>query len=158
MGFWNSLKNAGSSVASAAQQSINNAMAALDQQMTKEVATASMAIAAQVANADGSISEVELDAVHAVINDPDGLLASQDTDFLEAEFDRFANSMKSPMQRRKVTKIIQELADNSDEEKEAAFMAGVEVAAADGKIDDDERMVLRDIAGTIGISSSLIDA
>ena len=35
-------------------------------EMTKEVATASMAIAAQVANADGSISDAELNAVHTL--------------------------------------------------------------------------------------------
>ena len=64
-------------------QALKNAVAGIkamaDQKMNETVANGSMAIAASVAAADGSIDDSELDAVHDTINGED-IFKAQDQD------------------------------------------------------------------------------
>jgi tellurite resistance protein len=133
------------------QNAISGIKAMADQKMNETVANGSMAIAASVAAADGSIDESELDAVHEVITGED-IFKAQDQDLLCEIFDKYANSMKSPLKKRNVTKAITALAGRSDDDRETAFLVGLEIAAADGNVDNDEKATLRQIAEMINVN------
>ena len=124
---------------------------ALDAKQT-DVREAMMASAALVAYADGDVSDEEIAQTIKQIEGSEQL--SNVADEAKADFMRYVKMLETTgrMGKMEIMKEITDLAnDISEDNKVRVVLIGIEVADAEGGIDDDELKVIKNVAAKLGI-------
>lgn len=108
------------------------------------------AAAALVAAADGDISDVEIDATVKAVKANTILSGS----FAPSEIDKAINKALTVAEggrvgQRQLRKEIEDVAGDADD-GEIVILTALDIAEADGNIDDDEMKALGNIAGVCG--------
>lgn len=117
----------------------------------RDLMEAIVAGAVLVAFADGDCSADELSKLQGIIESNDNLAHFGSE--IGATIDKYSAMYESGARLAKV-KLMKELKDvNSDEEQKIeAFIIAIEIADADGEIDDQELAVLKDIGRALGLN------
>lgn len=117
----------------------------------KDLMEAIVAGAVLVAHADGDCSDEELSVLHNIIEANDNLkhFGSE----IGKTIDRYCDMYKAGARLAKV-KLMKEINDVSadEEQKIEAFIIAIEIADADGTIDDSELTMLKEIGKTLGLN------
>lgn len=117
----------------------------------KDLMEAIVAGAVLVAHADGDCSDEELGKLHDIIEANDNLkhFGSE----IGKTIDQYCDMYKAGARLAKV-KLMKEIRDVSadEEQKVEAFIIAIEIADADGEIDEDELKMLRLIGKELGLN------
>ena len=117
----------------------------------RDLMEAIVAGAILVAYADGDCTQAELTKLADIIESNDNLkhFGSE----IGATIDKYSLMFESGKRLAKM-KLMKEIADvNADEtQKVEAFIIAIEIADADGNIDEDEAKVLKEIGRTLGLN------
>lgn len=117
----------------------------------RDLMEAIVAGAVLVAYADGDCSKEELTKLEDIIATNDNLkhFGSE----INATVEKYSLMMESGARLGRV-KLMKEIADvaGDEEQKVEAFIIAIEIADADGNIDEDEMKVLRDIGKALGLN------
>tara|TARA_R110002012_G_scaffold303901_2_gene506156 strand:- start:174 stop:605 length:432 start_codon:yes stop_codon:yes gene_type:complete len=117
----------------------------------RDLMEAIVAGAVLVAFADGDCSAEELTTLHGIIENNDNLkhFGSE----IGATIDKYSGMYESGKRLAKV-KLMKEITDvqADEEQKIEAFIIAIEIADADGEIDDEEMAVLKDIGKSLGLN------
>ena len=123
----------------------------------KDFASASMAVCALLAAADGKIDAEERRKVAALISSNDVLSIFAASD-LRDNFDRYCNKLTADFDFGKIecVQAISKLKSKPDQAR-AIIQIGIIIGGADGNFDQDERGVVKDICFAVGISPTEFD-
>lgn len=117
----------------------------------RDLMEAIVAGAVLVAFADGDCSSDELEKLQGIIESNDNLkhFGSE----IGATIDKYSSMYESGARLAKV-KLMKELKDvqGDESQKEEAFIIAIEIADADGEIDDAEMAVLKEIGKAFGLN------
>ncbi|MBL1100289.1 tellurite resistance TerB family protein [Streptomyces coffeae] len=115
---------------------------------------ASMAVCALVAAADGHVDPAERQHVESLILSND-VLQNFPPDQLRTRFNKHVDVMTADFARGKA-EALQEVAKAAKKpaEARAVVQTGIVVAGADGYVSPAEEQVLREVCGTLGLSSA----
>jgi tellurite resistance protein TerB len=128
-----------------------------DQFRNKEFASASMAMCALIAAADGSIDPSERQKTAALISNND-VLAIFDSADLRQKFDFYCDKLNSDFDFGKVEAVatIGKL-KSKPEQARAVVSIGIIIGGADGDFDAHERAAVRDVCFAVGIDPTEFD-
>ena len=117
----------------------------------KDFASASMAMCALIAAADGSIDPSERSKVAGLIGSND-VLSIFPASELRDRFDHYCGKLNSDFDFGKVEAIqaVSKLKSKPDQAR-AVVQIGIIIGGADGNFDDHERLVVRDACFAVGI-------
>lgn len=117
----------------------------------RDLMEAIVAGAVLVAFADGDCSSAELEKLDSIISANDNLAHFGSE--IGKTIDKYSSMMEAGARLAKM-KLMKELRDveGDEEQKEEAFIITIEVADADGNIDDKEMAVLREIGKALGLN------
>ncbi|EJL6982399.1 tellurite resistance TerB family protein [Vibrio cholerae] len=117
----------------------------------RDLMEAIVAAAVLVANADGECSAKELEKLDKIISANDNLMHFGSE--IGKTIDKYATMYEAGARLAKM-KLMKEISDvDSDEkQKEEAFIIAIEIADADGEIDETELAVLREIGKSLGLN------
>lgn len=117
----------------------------------RDLMEAIVAGAVLVAFADGDCSSDELEKLQGIIESNDNLAHFGSE--IGTTIDKYSSMYESGARLAKV-KLMKELKDVSadEQQKEEAFIIAIEIADADGEIDEDEMKVIRDIGKAYGLN------
>lgn len=118
----------------------------------RDLMEAIVAGAVLVAFADGDCSSDELEKLQGIIESNDNLAHFGSE--IGVTIDKYSAMYESGARLAKV-KLMKELKDVAADEaqKEEAFIIAIEIADADGDIDEDELKVLKDIGKALGLNA-----
>lgn len=117
----------------------------------RDLMEAIVAGAVLVAFADGDCSAEELEKLQGIIESNDNLAHFGSE--IGATIDKYSSMYESGARLAKV-KLMKELKDvqGDESQKEEAFIIAIEIADADGEIDEDELKILKDIGKAFGLN------
>ncbi|HAT8542851.1 tellurite resistance TerB family protein [Vibrio vulnificus] len=117
----------------------------------RDLMEAIVAAAVLVANADGECSAKELDKLDNIISANDNLMHFGSE--IGRTIDKYAAMYEAGARLAKM-KLMKEIrdVDSDEEQKEEAFIIAIEIADADGEIDEAELAVLREIGKALGLN------
>lgn len=117
----------------------------------KDLMEAIVAGAVLVANADGEASAEELTKLSGIIENNDNLKHFGSA--IGQTIDKYMGMYESGRRLAK-SKLMKEIADvqADEDQKVEAFIIAIEIADADGEIDDAEMAVLREIGKVLGLN------
>lgn len=117
----------------------------------RDLMEAIVAGAVLVAYADGDCGAEELQKLQGIIESNDNLAHFGSE--IGATIDKYSAMYESGARLAKV-KLMKELKDvqGDESQKEEAFIIAIEIADADGEIDDDEIAILKDIGRAFGLN------
>jgi len=146
MGFWDTLTKAK-----------GDAMAAVQRVKDINVANAIMASAAATAMADGKLDDAEKAKIARHILRSEVLKQYKQSDLL-AVFNEHVDNIKFDKGTgvAAALKVVAKVAGNA-EKAAAVMLTSISIADAEGGIGDDEKVVLRKVATTLGVSLSDYD-
>lgn len=123
----------------------------------KEFANASMAIAALVAAADGTIDAQERQKVAGFIRSND-VLAVFPQEELQQKFEFYSSKLQSDFEFGKVEAIatLGRLKSKPDQAR-AVIQVGIIIGGADGTFDDNEKQAVREACHAVGINPGEFD-
>jgi tellurite resistance protein TerB len=150
MGFWDQLK-------SRAEDIGNSLKTEVSKFKNNDFASASMAICALIAAADGKIDPAERQKTAGFIINNETLKVFNASD-LKTKFDFFCNKLESDFDFGKIEAIqaISKLRGKQDQAR-AMLQVGVIIGGADGNFDDHEKRALREACNAVGINPSEFD-
>jgi tellurite resistance protein TerB len=112
----------------------------------KDFLEAVCAASALVANADGNVSDEELEAAVEGMTNNAKLSALYSGDDIETELLRQVKRVKSISGRNELKKELKDVGDRDRDLREAVYVIAADVAAASGDIGADEQKVLDKVA------------
>jgi len=123
----------------------------------KEFANASMALAALVAAADGTIDAQERQKVAGFIRSND-VLSVFPQEELQQKFEFYSSKLQSDFEFGKVEAIatLGKLKSKPDQAR-AVIQVGIIIGGADGTFDDNEKQVVREACNAVGINPAEFD-
>ncbi len=150
MGFWDQLK-------SRAEGLSNSLTTEVAKFKNNDFASASMAICALIAAADGKIDPSERQKTAGFIINNETLKVFNASD-LKTKFDFFCNKLESDFDFGKIEAIqaISKLRGKQDQAR-AMLQVGVIIGGADGNFEEAEKRALREACNAVGINPSEFD-
>ncbi|MDP5253346.1 MULTISPECIES: TerB family tellurite resistance protein [unclassified Vibrio] len=117
----------------------------------RDLMEAIVAAAVLVAHADGDCSTAELEKLDNIISANDNLAHFGSE--IGKTIDKYAAMYEAGARLAKM-KLMKEIrdVDNDEAQKEEAFIIAIEIADADGEIDEAELSVLREIGKALGLN------
>lgn len=122
----------------------------------KDFLEAVCAVAALVASADGELEDSEKSKVIKLITNHSKLGKMYDRNTIEATVDTMFGKAKDSSGRNALAREIKEVKDKPDSKQmcEDIYLTGVDVANADGEMEEGEVKMLEKIADLLGVKAS----
>lgn len=112
------------------------------------------AAAALVAAADGSVDDSEISATVTAVTANEALNTAFDARQIEGAIQRMLDRAGGGrVGRMNLMKELDDISGNSDD-AETCLLTALDIADADGEMDDDEKRVIADIAKRLGLNLS----
>lgn len=150
MSFWDNLKDKVATMNSSLQTNISKFKNA-------EFASATMAMCAMIAAADGSVSGQEKGKIATLITNNEMLKIFPAAE-LKQKFDHFCDKMAADYDFGKIEAIqaIAKLKSKPDQAR-AVLQIGIIIGGADGNFDADEKKAVKEACNAVGISPADFD-
>lgn len=118
-----------------------------------DILEACCASAALVAAADGDIDDGEVEAAIAAVKSNETLNQAFGDQAIMACMDKMLQKANGSFTGRAA--LMKEIGDIAKEDGETVFLVALDVAAADGDIDEKELAVLNKVGGQFGLNTSM---